>query len=57
MDVLTYYPAMIVVSNVGENEFRARPRTRIEQAAEKNDAHLCTKTPRELQKQIVLHRA
>ena len=38
IDILTYYPAMIVVSDVGENEIRARTRTRIKQAAEKNHA-------------------
>ena len=57
IDILTYYPAMIVVSDVGENEFRARTRTRIKQAAEKNHAQQCTKMPRELQKQIVLRQA
>ena len=48
IDILTHYLATIVVSNVSENELRAKTRTRIEQAAEKNPAKYCTKTPRKL---------
>ena len=43
IDILTYYPAMIVVSTERENEFRARPRMRTRHAAEKNHAnYYCT---------------
>ena len=43
IDILTYYPATIVVSRERENEFRARPHMRTRHAAEKNHAnHYCT---------------
>ena len=43
IDILTYYPATIVVSTERENEFRVSPRMRTRHAAEKNHAnHYCT---------------
>ena len=49
IDILTYYPAMIVVSTERENEFRARPRMRTRHAAEKNHTnYYCTTTKKEL---------
>ena len=44
IDILTYYPATIVVSTEGENKFRVRPRMRTRHAAEKNHANNCTTT-------------
>ena len=43
IDILTYYPATIVVSTERENKFRVRLRMRTRHEAEKNHAnHYCT---------------
>ena len=57
IDILTYYPATIVVSTERENEFRVRPRMRTRHAAEKNHAnYYCTKNKKRTLEAAVLRR-
>ena len=57
IDILTYYPATIVVSRERENEFRARPHMRTRHAAEKNHAnHCCTPFKKRTLEAPVLYR-
>ena len=53
IDILTHYPATIVVSKVRENELRAKTRMRIGQPAEK----YCTKNSMRTLEATVLRRA
>ena len=57
IDILTYYPATIVVSIERENEFRARPRMRTRHAAEKNHVnYYCTNFKKRTLEAAVLSR-